>query len=107
MNQEDLAFDTSKKAQLKTDDPDVERVRRAHLNDLENCLPWFIMTLIYLTTNPQVAFAKVLIRTFVFARITHTISYAVLAQQPTRAIAFFVGYLVTGYEAFATIMHFL
>ncbi|XP_032664041.1 microsomal glutathione S-transferase 1-like isoform X1 [Odontomachus brunneus] len=95
------------KAKVAFDDPDVERVRRSHLNDLENVVPWFIMTYIWLSTGPSILLAKVLIRTFVLSRIIHTLSYAVMPQQPTRAIAFFVGYAITGFEAIASLLYYL
>ncbi|KAH0951114.1 hypothetical protein HN011_003330 [Eciton burchellii] len=65
-------------------DPDVERVRRSHLNDLENVVPWFMITHIWLTTGPSLWIAKILIPTFVFARIAHTYAYALFPQQPMR-----------------------
>merc|ERR1712080_763810 len=36
-------------------DPDVERVRRAHLNDIENIVPFLILGFLYLFTQPSVA----------------------------------------------------
>merc|ERR1712150_411323 len=35
---------------------DVERVRRAHLNDMENILPFFCLGLLYIFTNPALSF---------------------------------------------------
>jgi len=90
----------------KYDDPDVERVRRAHRNDLENVLPWFIITYLWLGTGPSLWLAKMLIRTFVLARIAHTISYVIIPQQPTRAIVFFVGFVITGYQALSTLLYY-
>ncbi|KAH0540551.1 microsomal glutathione S-transferase 1 [Cotesia glomerata] len=95
-----------KSSKITTEDPDVERVRRAHQNDLENILPWFVMTLIWLTTGPSKFLAVTLIRTFTFARIIHTIAYAIFAVQPYRAIAFFVGYGITIYEAISTLIYY-
>ncbi|XP_012522736.2 microsomal glutathione S-transferase 1 [Monomorium pharaonis] len=103
-NQEDLMFGT--KAKIAFDDPDVERVRRAHLNDLENILPWFTITYLWLGTGPSLWLAKILIRIFVLSRIVHTISYIILLQQPTRAISFFVGYSIMGYQAFMTLLYY-
>ncbi|XP_037094866.1 prostaglandin E synthase-like, partial [Pollicipes pollicipes] len=40
----------SRGAKIIFDDPDVERVRRAHRNDLENILPFLILCPIYLAT---------------------------------------------------------
>lgn len=95
----------SKSVKLSIDD-DVERVRRAHRNDLENIFPWFLMTLVWLTTGPSYTMAMLLIRTFVIARIVHTIAYAILAKQPHRAIAWFIGYGITIYQAIATLIYY-
>ncbi|XP_011304858.1 microsomal glutathione S-transferase 1 [Fopius arisanus] len=94
-----------KKSKITTDDPDVERVRRAHRNDLENILPWFVMTPIWLTTGPSYFLAMILIRTFVAARFVHTLVYAIVPRQPHRAVAFFVGYGITMYQAISTLLH--
>ncbi|XP_012228680.1 microsomal glutathione S-transferase 1 [Linepithema humile] len=104
-NEEDVPF--ASKAKVSFNDPDVERVRRAHLNDLENIVPWFIITYLWLTTGPSAWLAKILIRTFVLSRISHTISYVVLSQQPMRVIAFFVGFLITGYQTLNTLLYYL
>lgn len=52
---------------------DVERVRRAHLNDLENIPAFLIAALMYVMTEPQPDVALWLIRIAVIARILHTI----------------------------------
>jgi glutathione S-transferase len=52
---------------------DVERVRRAHLNDLENIPVFLIAALMYIMTEPNVVVALWLIRIAVIARILHTI----------------------------------
>ena len=57
------------------DDPDVERVRRAHLNDLENIVPFLLLCPLYLTTGPSVCLAATLIRGFAAGRILHTVGY--------------------------------
>jgi glutathione S-transferase len=87
-------------------DPDVERVRRSHLNDLENVVPWFMITHIWLTTGPSLWIAKILIPTFVFARIAHTYAYALFPQQPMRVIVFFIGYGIMLYEIFNSILYY-
>ena len=60
---------------MKLDDPDVERVRRAHLNDLENVVPFLLLTPLYLSTGPAPWLAANLIRGFAAARIVHTVGY--------------------------------
>lgn len=104
-NKEDTKF--VPKGKVTYDDPDIERVRRCHLNDLENCLPWFIITYIYLGTGPSTWLASNLIRGFVLSRIGHTLSYAVYSTQPARAIFFFVGYAIMGYQAIVSLMHYM
>jgi len=103
-NPEDVG--NSKSAKISFEDPDVERVRRAHRNDLENVLPWFMITYIWIGTNPSYALAGLLIRAFVLSRIGHTLVYAVVPAQPWRAIAFFVGYFITGYQTVSTLLHY-
>ncbi|KAK2581424.1 hypothetical protein KPH14_005099 [Odynerus spinipes] len=95
------------KAKVSLEDPDVERVRRAHLNDLENIVPWFIITYVWLMTGPSVWLAGVLIRTFAITRIIHTLVYAVFPQQPARFLCFAVGYVVITYEALVSLLYYL
>ncbi|VVC40312.1 Membrane associated eicosanoid/glutathione metabolism-like domain,Membrane-associated [Cinara cedri] len=97
----------NKKYKVKYDDEDVERVRRAHLNDLEN-IPFFIIACFgYLLTNPTVFIATNLIRLFVLGRIVHTIVYAVVVlPQPSRALAWFLGYGITIYMAAQVVLNF-
>ncbi|XP_011503141.1 PREDICTED: microsomal glutathione S-transferase 1-like [Ceratosolen solmsi marchali] len=95
------------KARVAYDDEDVERVRRSHLNDLENVLPWIVVTYVYLGTGPSNLIAGSIIRTFVLARVGHTLSYAVFPKQPYRAITFFIGFSLTAYEALTTIIYYL
>ncbi|XP_030566066.1 microsomal glutathione S-transferase 1 isoform X1 [Drosophila novamexicana] len=100
-NQEDLM---SPKLKVKFDDPNVERVRRAHRNDLENILPFFIIGLLYTLTNPNAFLAINLFRAVGIARIAHTLVYAVVVvPQPARALAFFVALLATAYMALQVI----
>ena len=63
------------KGKVKFDHPDVERVRRAHLNDLENVLPFLILCPLYLATGPAAATATTVIRVFAAARLLHTVVY--------------------------------
>ncbi|XP_003405723.1 microsomal glutathione S-transferase 1 [Loxodonta africana] len=82
------------KKYLRTDDR-VERVRRAHLNDLENIVPFLGIGLLYSLSGPDVSTALLHFRLFVGSRIYHTIAYLTPLPQPNRALAFFVGYGVT------------
>ncbi|CAL7937029.1 unnamed protein product [Xylocopa violacea] len=104
-NPEDAA--TLKGSKVVFNDPDVERVRRAHLNDLENIPLWYIVTFMWLTTGPSVWLASTLMKTFVIARIVHTASYAIFPKQPHRALAFAVGVGTTIYQAISTLLYYL
>ncbi|XP_076676115.1 microsomal glutathione S-transferase 1 [Andrena cerasifolii] len=105
INPDDLTF--AKKGTVTNNDPDIERVRRAHLNDLENIPIWYIVTALWLTTGPSAWLAGILIKGFVFARITHTLVYAIYPMQPHRALGFFVGCSITAYQAISTLLYYL
>uniref|UniRef100_A0A8I5MWY6 Microsomal glutathione S-transferase 1 n=1 Tax=Papio anubis TaxID=9555 RepID=A0A8I5MWY6_PAPAN len=79
------------KKYLRTDDR-VERVRRAHLNDLENIVPFLGIGLLYSLSGPDLSTAILHFRLFVGARIYHTISYLTPLPQPNRGLSFFIGY---------------
>ncbi|ETN64006.1 glutathione transferase, microsomal [Anopheles darlingi] len=105
-NPEDVT--TMKNVAPRFNDPDVERVRRAHRNDLENILPFFIIGLLYMLTGPAPFIAINLFRAVAIARILHTLVYAVVViPQPARGLSWGVAYLATFYMAFKTILYFL
>ncbi|XP_053112843.1 microsomal glutathione S-transferase 1 [Hemicordylus capensis] len=79
---------------LRTD-PDVERVRRIHLNDLENIIPFLFVGLFYSISGVSLSTALLHYRIFLGSRIFHTISYFIPLPQPCRGLAWFTGYLVT------------
>ncbi|XP_005379082.1 PREDICTED: microsomal glutathione S-transferase 1 [Chinchilla lanigera] len=76
-------------------DESVERVRRAHLNDLENIVPFLGIGLLYSLSGPDLSTALLHFRIFVGARIYHTMAYLLPLPQPNRGLAFFVGFGVT------------
>uniref|UniRef100_A0A8D0H642 Microsomal glutathione S-transferase 1 n=1 Tax=Sphenodon punctatus TaxID=8508 RepID=A0A8D0H642_SPHPU len=82
------------KKYLRTD-PDVERARRVHLNDLENIVPFVIIGLLYALSGPDLFTALLHFRIFVGSRVFHTISYLVPLPQPSRGMSWLVGYAVT------------
>lgn len=96
-----------KKARVAYDDIDVERVRRSHLNDLENVVPWMAITAMWLNTGPSSFYAGLAIRGFVLSRCVHTLAYAIYPKQPFRALAFFVGVAITAYETVSTIIYYM
>ncbi|NP_001156173.1 microsomal glutathione S-transferase 1-like [Acyrthosiphon pisum] len=96
------------KSKVKYDDADIERVRRAHLNDLENIPLFIIVCFGYLLTIPNVYIAINLIRLFVASRIIHTIVYAVVVlPQPARGLSWFAGFATTVYMAVQVILSFV
>ncbi|XP_026283143.1 microsomal glutathione S-transferase 1-like [Frankliniella occidentalis] len=106
MNPEDR-MDKNSKVLPTGGDPDVERPRRAHMNDLENIPAFWVTGLLYCLTNPAPALAVNLFRAYTAARIMHTIVYAVVPlPQPSRIIVFVVGVTITTYMAISTIIHF-
>ena len=67
--------DTTSGGTVAYADSDVERVRRAHQNDLEN-IPLFLLAAhFYLTTNPSPTLATNLIRAFTCMRFAHSFVY--------------------------------
>ena len=94
-------------AEIKIDDR-VERVRRAHLNDMENILPYIMVAFLYVLTEPNFYTATILFRVATIVRIIHTIVYALHPiRQPARALMFFTHYFIMIYMIIATIVHFL
>ena len=101
----------------------VERIRRAHQNDIENILPFLILGFLYMFTNPVYStallcyrcvsfFTHLIISHFVFrifvgARIFHTIVYLLIVPQPSRALAFFAGIFVNIFMAYKIIKTFM
>jgi uncharacterized MAPEG superfamily protein len=71
-------------------DEDIERIRRAHRNDLENILPFFAVGFFYALTGPPMIAARIYFIGFLVARVLHSIFY-VRGMQPWRTLAFTVG----------------
>ena len=73
-----------------TVDPDIERVRRAHQNDLENILPFLIIGLVFALTGPSIVPAAIYFIGFLVARVLHSVFY-IASLQPHRTVAFALG----------------
>jgi glutathione S-transferase len=87
---------------------DVERVRRAHRNDLENILPFFVVGFLYVLTNPGQFLAINLFRVVAISRIIHSIVYAVIPlPQPARGLSFGAALAATVYMAVQVLFFFL
>ncbi|XP_042367723.1 microsomal glutathione S-transferase 1-like [Plectropomus leopardus] len=107
-NEEDVTLKPAeeRKKLLRTD-PNVERVRRCHQNDLENVVPFVVVGLLYALTGPELSAALLHFRIFVGSRIFHTISYVGAFPQPCRGLSFMVGLLTTfsmAYRVLSTVL---
>lgn len=89
------------------DDSDVERVRRAHLNDMENIYLYFIISTLYMFTNPDKFIAINIFRAFSAARIAHTLAYLWQIRQPARGLPFAVGLACIFYMSYNVVTHFM
>lgn len=79
--------------QLETDER-VERIRRIHLNDLEN-LPFFLVAgFLYVLTEPTLLVAQILLYGYVVSRLLHFAAYATARSHDTRATLWTVGSLI-------------
>ncbi len=103
---------------------DVERVRRAHQNDIENIYLFFANSAFYLMTEPNEATATNLVRAFAAARLLHTVVYVnevkdlmvsskksllknvFKVRQPSRVICYLAGMAVQAYMVYSTVRHF-
>ncbi|KAM5172325.1 microsomal glutathione S-transferase 1 [Mantella aurantiaca] len=90
------------KKYVRTDES-VERVRRCHLNDIENIIPFVGLGLVYVLSNPSLSTALLHFRIFAGSRILHTICYLTPLPQPSRALTFFIGYFVNISMAYAVL----
>ncbi|XP_059474361.1 microsomal glutathione S-transferase 1-like [Neocloeon triangulifer] len=87
--------------------PAVARVKRAHLNDLENIPAFLIISLVWIHTIPDIVECHVLMWLFTTARFVHTAVYAYYpVPQPARGICFIVGVLITLYMIVRNFIYF-
>ena len=79
--------------QLEPDER-VERIRRIHLNDLEN-LPFFLVAgFLFVLTEPSLLLARVLLYGYVVSRLLHFAAYLTARTHDTRATLWTVGSLI-------------
>ncbi|XP_030005301.1 microsomal glutathione S-transferase 1.2 [Sphaeramia orbicularis] len=106
VNEEDVsvrARTEEEKKKLLRVHPDVERVRRCHQNDLENIIPFVLIGLLYSLTGPELSTALLHFRLFAGARIFHTICYVGALPQPSRALCWILGLVVTFSMAYSVL----
>ena len=75
---------------VEIEHPDVQRVKRAHMNLLENSVPFFVVGFLFAITEPGLLVASVLYGLFVSARVLHAVVY-LNGRQPVRSAAWFLG----------------
>jgi len=92
INPEDVKVNSGAQI-VDAEHPDVQRIKRAHLNALENAVPFFVIGFLYTLTEPSMTMASVLFLTFVGIRLFHAIFY-LSAKQPFRTASFAVGAIV-------------
>jgi len=78
---------------VNPDDERVQRIFRAHRNDLENLLPFFVSGALYLVSGAAATAGAVYFVLFLLARYTHTYAYLMQGAK-LRRNAFTVGWLV-------------
>jgi glutathione S-transferase len=72
----------------------VERVRRIHLNDLEN-IPFFLVAgFLFILTSPPLWLAQVLLYGYVATRLMHFVAYLTACTHDTRAKLWTPGSLI-------------
>ncbi len=87
-------------------DGEIERVRRAHRNDLENILPFFGVGLLYAFSEPSMIGAQINFFGYTIARVLHSFFY-IGGLQPHRTIAFTVGAVLMLYMTVTSLLSFL
>ncbi len=78
---------------VEVEHPDVQRIKRAHLNALENAVPFFVIGFLYTQTAPGLTFARALFLSFVAIRTLHALFY-LNAKQPFRTASFAIGAVI-------------
>jgi glutathione S-transferase len=85
-------------------DERVDRIRRIHLNDLEN-LPFFLVAgFLYVLTQPSLLLAQVLLYGYVVSRLLHFAAYLTSRTHDTRAALWTVGSLILVFMTVRTLI---
>jgi len=89
--------------QLEPDER-VERIRRIHLNDLENLPFFFAAGFLYVLTQPSLLLARLLLYGYVVSRLLHFAAYATARTHDTRATLWTVGSLIIIFMTCSTLL---
>lgn len=91
INDEDKALNAAASVQ-EIDEGAVARWRRAHLNALENILPFLPMGFLLVTVRPSTVLAGALMGIFTLFRLSHSFCY-IKGIQPWRTASFAIAVL--------------
>ncbi|MFZ5670218.1 MAG: MAPEG family protein [Pseudomonadota bacterium] len=92
--------------QLEPDER-VERIRRIHLNDLEN-IPFFLAAgFLWVLTGPSLPLAQWVLYGYVVSRLLHFLAYFTAQTHDMRATLWTVGSLIIVYMAGSTLWSLL
>jgi glutathione S-transferase len=69
----------------------VDRSRRMHRNDLENIPGFWAAGLVFVTVQPPLLIAQILMYGFVLARLAHAIAYLTKQNHEVRATFYTIG----------------
>ena len=82
----------------------VERIRRIHLNDLEN-IPFFLVAgLLWTMTGPSLLEAQIVLYAYVITRMLHFAAYLSARSHDLRAMLWTPGSLILIYMAIRTLL---
>ncbi len=82
----------------------VDRIRRIHLNDLEN-IPFFLAAgFLWVLTQPSLLEAQIVFYTYVVTRLLHFLAYLSARSHDVRAMLWTPGSLLIIYMAVRTLM---
>ncbi|MCP3985013.1 MAG: MAPEG family protein [bacterium] len=87
-------------------DEEVERARRAHLNDLEAGLPFVLVGFVYALTQPSTLGLWICFAGFPIGRILHLVLY-MKGLMPHRTAAWAIGFVITLWMAVASALSIL
>lgn len=72
----------------------VDRSRRMHRNDLENIPAFWIAGLLFVTVQPTLILAQILMYGFVAARLAHAVAYGTKRSHEMRATFYTIGSII-------------
>ncbi len=90
-------------SQIGPNEP-VDRIRRIHLNDLEN-VPFFLVAgFLYVLTQPSLMLAQLVLYGYVGSRLLHFLAYLSARTHDTRATLWTIGSLLLMFMAARTLV---